>query len=66
MPSQRPHLLSMHLRHSFVKYVRHLEGNEGAGEGRIAQWSVTTTCRAQGTLCMHSWTGSTPGEMVLS
>lgn len=53
MPSQRPHLLSMHLWHRFVKYARHLEGNEGVGEGRIAQWSVTTTCRAQGTL--HAW-----------
>lgn len=63
-PSQRSHLSFMQLRHSFVKYLCHLEGNEGAGEGRMAQWSVTTTCRAQGTLGMA---GHGPHqEMVLS
>lgn len=40
MPSQRSHLSSVHLRHSFVKYACHLEGNEGVGEGRMVQWSV--------------------------
>ena len=64
IPSQRSHLSSMHLRHRFVKYIRHLEGNEGVGAGRMAQWSMTTTCRAQGTLCM---TGQGPHqEKVLS
>lgn len=59
MPSQRSHLSSMHLTHSFIKYIRHLEGNEGANEGRVAQWSVIPTCRAHETL--HGWPGSTPG-----
>lgn len=51
----------MHLKHRFFKYIHHLEGNEGVGEGRMAQWSVTTTCRAQG-YTVHDWTGSTPGD----
>lgn len=48
MPSQWSHSSSMHMKHRFVKYKRHLEGNEGVGEERMVQWSVTTTAEPKG------------------